>query len=147
MSHITYTCASKPGCLMSHNQLHTQTVRYEVKYDKRVSHCREWVRQGPIRRSGLQEGQMAPGALQLPFSLGAEPACCPLLPPSLLRLQLPQALQVLHCNVEIAAACCSFQSQNVYCNSETSSLHWKSKLRDAWGQGKRVSTLWRCFRS
>ncbi len=30
--------------------------------------------------------------------------------------------------------CCSFQSQNVYFNSETSSLCWKSKLRDVWGQ-------------
>ena len=28
----------------------------------------------------------------------------------------------------------SFQSRNVYFNSETSSLHWKSKLRNAWGQ-------------
>lgn len=63
--------------------------------DKGVSHCRGWVRHGPIRQSGLQEGQMAPGASQLPFSLGAGPACCPLLPPPLLRLQLPQALQVL----------------------------------------------------
>jgi len=36
-------------------------------------------------------------------------------------------------------------------NSETSILiqkghPWKSKLRNAWGQEKRVSTLWRCFR-
>ena len=28
----------------------------------------------------------------------------------------------------------SFQSQNVYFDSEASSLHWKSKLRNAWGQ-------------
>ena len=28
----------------------------------------------------------------------------------------------------------SFQSQNVYSNSKTPSLHWKSKLRNAWGQ-------------
>ena len=40
----------------------------------------------------------------------------------------------------------SFQSRNVYFNSETSSLHWKSDLRNVWGQQKRVSTLWRCFR-
>jgi len=29
---------------------------------------------------------------------------------------------------------CSFQSQNVYFNSETSILQWKPKLRNAWGQ-------------
>ena len=40
----------------------------------------------------------------------------------------------------------SFQSRNVCFNSETTSLHWKSKLRNAWGQSKRVSTLGRCFR-
>ena len=28
----------------------------------------------------------------------------------------------------------SSQSQNVYFNSETSSLHWKCKLRNVWGQ-------------
>ncbi len=28
----------------------------------------------------------------------------------------------------------SFQSRNVCFNSDTSSLHWKSKLRNAWGQ-------------
>jgi len=28
----------------------------------------------------------------------------------------------------------SFQSRNVYFNLETSSLHWKSKLRNVWGQ-------------
>ncbi len=28
----------------------------------------------------------------------------------------------------------SLQSRNFYFNSETSSLHWKSKLRNAWGQ-------------
>ncbi len=66
-----------------------------MKNDKGVSHCREWVRQGPIRQSGLQEGQTTPGASHLPFSLGAGPACSPLLPPPFLRLQLPQALQVL----------------------------------------------------
>ena len=60
-----------------------------------MSHCREWVRQGLIRQSGSQEGQTAPGASHLPFSLGAEPACSPLLPPPLLRLQLPQDLQVV----------------------------------------------------
>ena len=27
-----------------------------------------------------------------------------------------------------------FQPRNVYFNSETSSLHWKSKLRNVWGQ-------------
>jgi len=41
----------------------------------------------------------------------------------------------------------SFQSRNVYFNSETSSLHWKFKLRNAWGQKKRVSTLGRCCRT
>ncbi len=30
----------------------------------------------------------------------------------------------------------SFQSQNVYFNAETSSLPWKSKLRNVWGQWK-----------
>jgi len=29
---------------------------------------------------------------------------------------------------------CSFQSRNVYFNSQPSSLHWKSKLRNVWGQ-------------
>ena len=28
----------------------------------------------------------------------------------------------------------SFQSRNVYFNLETSSLHWKSKLKNVWGQ-------------
>jgi len=32
-------------------------------------------------------------------------------------------------------------------SSETSSLHWKCKLRNVWGQSKGVSTLWRCFRT
>jgi len=41
----------------------------------------------------------------------------------------------------------SFQSQNVYIHSETSSLHCKPKLRNAWGQEKCVSTLWRCCSS
>jgi hypothetical protein len=41
---------------------------------------------------------------------------------------------------------CSCQSQNAYFNSETLSLHWESKPRNVWGQEKRVSTLWRCFR-
>ena len=41
----------------------------------------------------------------------------------------------------------SSQSQNVYFDSKTSSLHWKSKLKNVWGQCKRVSTLWRCFRT
>ena len=40
----------------------------------------------------------------------------------------------------------SFQSRNVYFDSETSSLHWKSELRNVWGQQTRVSTLWRCYR-
>ena len=33
LSHITYTCVFKPGCLMSHNWLHTpaQTVMYKMK--------------------------------------------------------------------------------------------------------------------
>ncbi len=39
------------------------------------------------------------------------------------------------CSVAVRVViCCSFQSQNVYCNSETPSLHWKSELRNAWGQ-------------
>ena len=33
--------------------------------------------------------------------------------------------------------CCSFQPQNVFSISETSSLHWKCKLRNAWGRYKR----------
>jgi len=28
----------------------------------------------------------------------------------------------------------SFQSQNIYFESETSFLHWKLKLRNLWGQ-------------
>ena len=36
----------------------------------------------------------------------------------------------------------SFQSQNVYFDSKTSSLHWKFKIRHAWIQQNRVSTLW-----
>ncbi len=39
----------------------------------------------------------------------------------------------------------SFQSRNVFVDSETSSLHWKSELRNVWGQSTRISTLWRCF--
>jgi len=35
----------------------------------------------------------------------------------------------------------SFQSQNVYFSPQMSSLHWKSKFRNAWGQPKRVCTL------
>ncbi len=38
-----------------------------------------------------------------------------------------------------------FQSQNVYLNSETSSLHRKPKLINVWGEQNRISTLWRCF--
>ena len=38
----------------------------------------------------------------------------------------------------------SVSSQNF--NLETSSRHWKSTLRDVWGQSKGVSTLWRCLR-
>ncbi len=38
------------------------------------------------------------------------------------------------CVAEVMACACSFQSQNVYFNSEMSSLHWKSKLRNVWGQ-------------
>ena len=30
--------------------------------------------------------------------------------------------------------CCFLKSQNVYLNSETSSVCWKSKLRNVWGQ-------------
>ena len=30
-------------------------------------------------------------------------------------------------------------------DSETSSLHWKSKVSNVWGQYKHVSTLWRRF--
>ena len=41
----------------------------------------------------------------------------------------------------------SSQWQNIYFNSETSFLHQKSKLRNVWGQQKRVSTLWRCFKN
>ena len=40
---------------------------------------------------------------------------------------------------------CSFQSQNVYCSSETSSLHSKSKPRNAWGQYNYVATLGYAF--
>jgi hypothetical protein len=38
---------------------------------------------------------------------------------------------------------CSFQSQNVYLNPETTSLHWKFSLRSARGQYKHVPTLGR----
>ncbi len=34
----------------------------------------------------------------------------------------------------IKFSACSLQSRNVYFDSETSSLHWKSRLRNAWGQ-------------
>ncbi len=40
----------------------------------------------------------------------------------------------------------SFQSQNCYLHSETSSLPCKPRLRNVWRQQKRVSTLWRCRR-
>jgi len=49
-------------------------------------------------------------------------------------------------NVGFAICCSSFESRNVYFNSETSMLQWKSKLRNAWGQYKHVSTLGRCCR-
>lgn len=49
----------------------------------------------------------------------------------------------------LRGSCCrlasSVQSQNVYFHSEVSSLQWKLKFRNVWGQYKRVSTLWRCF--
>ena len=41
----------------------------------------------------------------------------------------------------------SSQSRNAYLSSETSSLHWKSKLRNVWGLKKHISTLWRCLNS
>ena len=40
----------------------------------------------------------------------------------------------------------SFQSQNICFYSDMSSLHCKYKLRNAWGQYRCVSTLWRCRR-
>ena len=43
-------------------------------------------------------------------------------------------LRVLHMLPSPSAAGSSFQSQNVYFNSETSSPHWKSKLKNAGGQ-------------
>ena len=49
-------------------------------------------------------------------------------------------------HIHLALSSSSFQSHNVYINSETSFLHEKSKLRNAWGQYKRVSTLRGCFR-
>ena len=45
---------------------------------------------------------------------------------------------------QINGACSSFQSQNAYSGSETSALHWKSKLRNVWGQYKCVSILGAC---
>ncbi len=66
----------------------------------------------------------------------------------------PQDQQCIYSNS--ADACCrqgttqlqdsSCQSRSVYFISETSSLRWKSKLRNAWGQYKCVSTLGKCFR-
>ncbi len=38
---------------------------------------------------------------------------------------------------------CSYQSWNVYSSSEKSSLYWKSKWRNVWGQQQLVSTSWR----
>ncbi len=37
-------------------------------------------------------------------------------------------------DVPVLHAVSSFQSQNIYFNSDTSSLNWKSKLRNVWGQ-------------
>ena len=45
---------------------------------------------------------------------------------------------------QINGACSSFQSQNAYSGSETSALHWKSKLRNVWGQYKCISILGCC---
>ena len=38
-----------------------------------------------------------------------------------------------------------FQFRNICVSSGTSSLHWKSYLRNTWGQLKHISTLGRCF--
>lgn len=52
-------------------------------------------------------------------------------------------MEVCCCMMELMSP---FQSQNVCCSLETSSLHWKCEMRNAWGQWKRVSTLGRCLR-
>ena len=41
----------------------------------------------------------------------------------------------------------SFKSQNVCFNSNLSSFNWSSKLRNAWGQEKRISALYGDFSS
>ncbi len=50
--------------------------------------------------------------------------------------QLCQITAALHSQAEIGQKdiFSSFQSQNIYCSTETSSLHWKSKLNNVWGQ-------------
>ena len=40
----------------------------------------------------------------------------------------------LLCSLHAAVTPRSFQSQNAYCNSEKSSLHWKYKFKNVWGQ-------------
>jgi len=41
----------------------------------------------------------------------------------------------------LGATVSSFQSQNIYLNSEASFLHWKSKLKNVWGHHKCISIL------
>ncbi len=82
----------------------------------------------------------------LPFAAYAklsEPAHCFLSQAFIIVLQAPiltnsiNAVACCHqhiCWALLLHLCCSFQSQNAYFNSETSSLRWKSKLRNVWGQ-------------
>ena len=48
-------------------------------------------------------------------------------------------------NVSSAICCSSFQSHNIYLNSETSTLQRISKLRNAWGQQKRIFYIRKMF--
>ena len=59
-----------------------------------------------------------------------QPQC----PQSVLCGHLQPATGTAVSNCSFQSRNCSFQSRNFYFNSETSSIHWKSKLRNAWGQ-------------
>ena len=81
-----------------------------------------------------QSGSQRP-PFQQPPSQGSRSSgvslCCPSA-----QLQLHALACTCYCTAlsDAENSDCSFQSRNIYFNSETSSLHWKSKLRNAWGQ-------------
>ncbi len=62
---------------------------------------------------------------------------------NLAQSHIQQALWEARCGATMS----SMQSRNVYFNSATSSLHWKSHLRNICRQQNRVSALWRFFSS